>query len=59
MKAFVTARGLPVPLIEDNVDTDVIIPSREIRSVGKEGLADGLFQGAAIAGRASPSQASC
>jgi len=45
MNAFTTASGLPVPLIEDNVDTDIIIPSREIKSVGKAGLADGLFAG--------------
>ncbi len=31
------------PLIVDNVDTDIIIPSREIRSTGRTGLADGLF----------------
>ncbi len=37
----VTAR--PAPLLRDNIDTDAIIPSREIRSVGKTGLADGLF----------------
>lgn len=34
-----------VPLIRDNIDTDAIIPSREIRSVSKTGLADGLFAG--------------
>lgn len=31
------------PLLVDNVDTDTIIPSREMRSTGREGLADGLF----------------
>lgn len=45
MNAFTTASGLPVPLVEDNIDTDIIIPSREITSVGKDGLADGLFAG--------------
>ncbi len=30
-------------MIEDNIDTDIIIPSREIRGTGKTGLADGLF----------------
>jgi 3-isopropylmalate/(R)-2-methylmalate dehydratase small subunit len=45
MNAFVAAAGLPVPLVEDNVDTDIIIPSREITSVGKQGLTDGLFAG--------------
>ncbi len=39
----ITAR--PAPLRRDNVDTDAIIPSREITSVGKTGLADGLFAG--------------
>lgn len=45
MNSFSTAHGLPVPLVEDNIDTDIIIPSREITSVGKDGLADGLFAG--------------
>lgn len=45
MNAFTTASGLPVPLVEDNIDTDIIIPSREITTVGKDGLADGLFAG--------------
>jgi 3-isopropylmalate/(R)-2-methylmalate dehydratase small subunit len=43
--AFTRVTGLPVPMVEDNVDTDIIIPSREIKSVGKDGLADGLFAG--------------
>lgn len=37
--------ALPAPLLRENIDTDAIIPSREIRSVGKTGLADGLFAG--------------
>ncbi len=44
----------PMPLIRDNVDTDQIIPSREMKSTGKTGLADGLFAGwryTAIGGR--------
>jgi len=35
--------GVPVPLLRDHVDTDAIIPSREITTVGKTGLAGGLF----------------
>jgi 3-isopropylmalate/(R)-2-methylmalate dehydratase small subunit len=31
--------------LRDNIDTDAIIPSREIRSVSKTGLARGLFAG--------------
>ena len=34
---------IAAPLIVDNVDTDTIIPSREMRSTGRTGLADGLF----------------
>jgi len=30
-------------LLVDNVDTDTIIPSREMKSTGRTGLADGLF----------------
>ncbi len=35
--------SVAAPLIVDNIDTDTIIPSREIKSTGKTGLADGLF----------------
>jgi len=35
--------AIAAPLPEDNVDTDIIIPSREMRSTGKTGLAGGLF----------------
>jgi len=39
--------GMAAPLdpgaLRDNVDTDAIIPSREMRSTGRDGLADGLF----------------
>ncbi len=31
------------PLLADNVDTDIIIPSREMRTTGRTGLAQGLF----------------
>jgi 3-isopropylmalate/(R)-2-methylmalate dehydratase small subunit len=51
---FTTLTSLPMPLIRDNIDTDQIIPSREIKSTGKTGLADGLFAGwryTAIGGR--------
>lgn len=33
----------PAPLLIDNLDTDTIIPSREMRSTGRTGLASGLF----------------
>jgi 3-isopropylmalate/(R)-2-methylmalate dehydratase small subunit len=37
--------AVAAPLLRDNVDTDAIIPSREMKSTGKTGLADGLFSG--------------
>jgi 3-isopropylmalate/(R)-2-methylmalate dehydratase small subunit len=43
MTPFTTLTSIAMPLIRDNIDTDTIIPSREIRSTGKTGLADGLF----------------
>ncbi|WP_439533487.1 3-isopropylmalate dehydratase small subunit [Polymorphobacter sp.] len=42
---FVTLSSVAAPLIEDNIDTDIIIPSREMKSTGKTGLKDGLFAG--------------
>lgn len=43
MRPFTTLTGIAAPLPRDNVDTDAIIPSREMRSTGKTGLAAGLF----------------
>lgn len=43
MKPFTSFRSIAAPLIIDNIDTDTIIPSREMKSTGKSGLADGLF----------------
>jgi len=37
--------GIAAPLLRDNIDTDAIIPSREMKSTGKTGFADGLFAG--------------
>ncbi|WP_285020927.1 3-isopropylmalate dehydratase small subunit [Novosphingobium sp. fls2-241-R2A-195] len=54
MTPLVTLESRAVPLLRDNIDTDAIIPSREMRSVSKDGLADGLFAGwryTAIGGR--------
>ena len=45
MKPFVTHEGVAAPLIRINIDTDAIIPSREIRHVSKHGLGEGLFAG--------------
>ena len=43
MTPFVTLTSRVAYLPRDNVDTDAIIPSREMTSTGRTGLADGLF----------------
>lgn len=43
MTPFTTITSIVAPLIRDNVDTDTIIPSREMKSTGKTGLASGMF----------------
>ena len=45
MEKFTSLTSVAAPLIRDNVDTDAIIPSREMKSVSKHGLAEGLFAG--------------
>ena len=35
--------GVAAPLMRRNVDTDAIIPSREMKRVSREGLGEGLF----------------
>ena len=45
MQAFTKLTAVAAAILRDNIDTDAIIPSREIRSVGKTGLAQGLFAG--------------
>lgn len=43
MTPFTSLTATAAPLLRDNVDTDAIIPSREMKGTGKTGLADGLF----------------
>ena len=45
MISFTTHTGTAAPLIEHNIDTDQIIPSREMKSVSRTGLSDGMFAG--------------
>jgi 3-isopropylmalate/(R)-2-methylmalate dehydratase small subunit len=45
MQPFTDLTAIAVPLLRPNVDTDAIIPSREIKGVSKAGLAEGLFAG--------------
>lgn len=43
MTPFTQHLGVAAPLLRDNIDTDTIIPSREMRTVSRTGLAEGLF----------------
>ncbi len=45
MEKFTTLSAVAAPLLRINIDTDAIIPSREMKRVSKEGLAEGLFAG--------------
>ncbi len=45
MEKFETLTAVAAPLLRANVDTDAIIPSREMKAVSKTGLAEGLFAG--------------
>ena len=45
MKKFTTHSGVAAPLLRINIDTDAIIPSREMKRVSKHGLGEGLFAG--------------
>lgn len=54
MKPFKKIEAVSMPLLRINVDTDCIIPSREMKRVSKVGLASGLFAGwryKAVSGR--------
>lgn len=45
MEKFESLTAVAAPLIQINIDTDAIIPSREMKRVSKEGLGEGLFAG--------------
>ena len=45
MEKFTRLTAIAAPLLRINVDTDAIIPSREMKKVAKTGLAEGLFAG--------------
>lgn len=44
-KPFLRRSGVAAPLLIDNVDTDQIIPSREMKAVSRDGLGEALFAG--------------
>ncbi|MEJ0023439.1 MAG: hypothetical protein WDN76_08425 [Alphaproteobacteria bacterium] len=41
MEKLTILHARAAPLMKPNIDTDAIIPSREMKSVSKSGLADG------------------
>lgn len=43
MEKFTVLEAIAAPLMRINIDTDVIIPSREMKRVSKEGLSEGMF----------------
>jgi 3-isopropylmalate/(R)-2-methylmalate dehydratase small subunit len=43
MEKFTELTAIAAPLLRINIDTDIIIPSREMKRVSKHGLSDGLF----------------
>lgn len=45
MEPIRTLTAVAAPIVRANVDTDAIIPSREMKSVSKTGLSGGLFAG--------------
>ncbi|PCI45099.1 MAG: 3-isopropylmalate dehydratase small subunit [Alphaproteobacteria bacterium] len=45
MEPFKKLAAVSLPLLRINVDTDCIIPSREMKKVSKTGLGEGLFAG--------------
>ena len=45
MQKFTEITAIAAPLMRINIDTDAIIPSREIKGVSKQGLGEGLFAG--------------
>ena len=45
VEKFIEHDGIAAPLLRLNVDTDAIIPSREMKRVSKEGLGEGMFAG--------------
>ena len=45
MERFIELTAIAAPMLEINIDTDIIIPSREMKRVSKQGLGEGLFAG--------------
>ena len=56
MQVFEKHQGIAAPLLRANIDTDAIIPSREIRRVSREGLGQSLFAGWRYVDRGEPGE---
>lgn len=44
-QSLITHTGRAAAIVRDNIDTDQIIPSREMKAVSRDGLGEGLFAG--------------
>lgn len=53
MEKFLVHQGVAAPMLQANIDTDAIIPSREMKRVSKQGLGEGLFAGWRYQGQGS------
>jgi 3-isopropylmalate/(R)-2-methylmalate dehydratase small subunit len=56
MKKFIVHRGIAAPLLQINIDTDAVIPSRELKRVSKSGLGKSLFAGWRYIDRGEPTE---
>ena len=54
MIPFTVHTGVAAPMARDNIDTDQIIPSREMKTVSKTGLGAGLFASQRYTGERVP-----
>ena len=52
MEKFTQLTAIAAPLLRINIDTDAIIPSREMKRVSKQGLGEACFPAGAIRNRA-------
>lgn len=57
MEAFTRIQGIAAALLRENIDTDIIIPSREITSPSREGFGPKLFAPWRYAGPGGPERA--
>ena len=44
MEPFRKLTSIPIPLLRDNIDTDIIMPARYLKAVTRKGLGKGAFE---------------